>query len=245
MQGPARLLLERQAEAIRLLQASVAKETIALLRSRNDGIVSDEIGDIFACIFRTSQAEPLMRAVFGGLVRQVDAEQSRIIGVNAREFTQDLDRYRYAFVGLIKRATVQQAAKLDRILERNQGLHVSDLVRLIQEQTDVDQSRALLWARDQTTKLYSAVTEERHTSLGIEEYVWTTANDEIVRGDPNGKWPLRNGKGGDHYSLNGRTFRYDDPPVVDHTGRTANPGRDYVCRCIAYPVTAAAASLSS
>lgn len=241
MPGPRRNAIEAQAAILVRLNDLVAAGAIARIGGRQDGAAWDALVDLFKRSDR--EIYGMLSRVFGSVVRDVDQDTNRILGVNPESLTQNLAAYRQGYVGLVKRATATQAKKLDRILETNSGLHVRDLTRLIETQTGVDNARAELWARDQTTKLYSRVTRERHESLGIEEYTWTTACDEIVRGDPNGKWPVRNGKGGDHFSLNGRTFRYDQPPIVDHTGRTANPGDDYQCRCIAYPVTAAAKAL--
>lgn len=41
----------------------------------------------------------------------------------------------------------------------------------------------------------------------------------------------------DHLRLNGRLFRWDDPPVHDtQTGARGHPGADPHCRCYAEPV---------
>lgn len=41
----------------------------------------------------------------------------------------------------------------------------------------------------------------------------------------------------DHRKLNGKTFRWDDPPVVNgRTGERGHPGMDKHCRCWAEPV---------
>ncbi|HKI87192.1 MAG TPA: minor capsid protein [Thermoanaerobaculia bacterium] len=82
---------------------------------------------------------------------------------------------------------------------------------------------AELIARDQTAKLSSQITEQRHKALGIESYIWRTAQDDRVRPG--------------HRALEGKTCRYDKPPIVDpRTGRRENPGGDYQCRCTAEPV---------
>ncbi len=41
----------------------------------------------------------------------------------------------------------------------------------------------------------------------------------------------------EHLRLNGRRFRWDDPPVVNRkTGARGHPGHDGQCRCTAEPV---------
>ena len=70
--------------------------------------------------------------------------------------------------------------------------------------------------RDQTGKAIGQLTQARHQQIGIEEYVWRTAQDERVR-------PT-------HAALDGTRQRYDSPPSV------GNPGDDVMCRCISVPV---------
>ncbi|GHU91253.1 hypothetical protein FACS1894202_12370 [Clostridia bacterium] len=78
-------------------------------------------------------------------------------------------------------------------------------------------------ARDQMAKLNADITQQQQTDAGVSEYVWRTVGDGRVRDS--------------HKHLNNKRFRYDDPPVVDdETGRRANPGEDYQCRCVALPV---------
>jgi hypothetical protein len=53
--------------------------------------------------------------------------------------------------------------------------------------------------------------------------LWSTVQDERVRER--------------HAELNGKRFKWGDPPVVDiQTGRRAESGEDYQCRCVALPV---------
>jgi uncharacterized protein with gpF-like domain len=38
-------------------------------------------------------------------------------------------------------------------------------------------------------------------------------------------------------SESGTVFKYSEPPIVDvRTGRRANPGEDFQCRCTANPI---------
>jgi SPP1 gp7 family putative phage head morphogenesis protein len=103
------------------------------------------------------------------------------------------------------------------------GLRVEELRDQIQQRLQVSKSKAALLARDQTGKLFGELNRARQRSLGIEEYTWSTSNDERVR------------KG--HKPLEGTRQRWDSPPVVDpRTGRREHPGGDYQCRCQAIPV---------
>jgi SPP1 gp7 family putative phage head morphogenesis protein len=117
--------------------------------------------------------------------------------------------------------------KVDRVrailLAAGAGGRVEGIQKAIEEETGATPARAALIARDQVLKLNAQVTEERHTAAGITHYVWRTSRDQRVR------------KG--HRDLEGKTFEYRDPPVVDErTGRRENPGQDYRCRCTAEPV---------
>ena len=91
---------------------------------------------------------------------------------------------------------------------------------------------AKLIARDQTSKLNSSLTKIRHQEVGIESYIWRTAEDERVVGTPGGLYPKPSNRAmhGDHYARNGRTFYYDRPPA------DGSPGQAIQCRCVGLPV---------
>ena len=108
-----------------------------------------------------------------------------------------------------------------------EGRSLTEQLRELHKQT---YERAKLIAVDQTQKLHCAVTQARQTSLGIEEYIWRTSNDERVVGTPGGVSPQGNPKHENHYVRNGRKFRWDSPPSDGH------PGWPIRCRCWADPV---------
>ncbi len=87
----------------------------------------------------------------------------------------------------------------------------------------VTDTRARLIARDQSNKLYGSLTELRSQFNGWDFYEWDTANDQRVRPD--------------HERLNGKIFKFSEPPVTVRTGKRAgernNPGTDIQCRCVA------------
>lgn len=106
---------------------------------------------------------------------------------------------------------------------QREGVRVEEIRAQIQERLGVVRSRAELIARDQTLKLYGQIQEARQTDAGIEEYTWSTSQDERVRSR--------------HSELEGTTQRWDEPPVVDkQSGRRAHPGEDFQCRCAAIPI---------
>ena len=101
--------------------------------------------------------------------------------------------------------------------------------------------RARIIARDQTAKLNSALTQGRMADAGIETYIWSTSEDERVRGNPTGLYPKALPS---HYVMNGKICRWDDPTVWLENGEWVkragdapyfHPGMDIMCRCVAIP----------
>lgn len=83
--------------------------------------------------------------------------------------------------------------------------------------------RAAFIARDQVGKLNGSLEQHRQRQLGITRYIWRTSEDARVRKD--------------HEKLDGKTFYWNKPPVVDRaTGRRGNPKEDFQCRCWAEPI---------
>lgn len=128
-------------------------------------------------------------------------------------------------VDLITTITEQPLKRMYNIISGGQyaGKTAAEMGRQIQEAYNVTKSHARFIARDQMAKLNAQITKQQQTDAGITEYVWRTVGDARVRDS--------------HRHLNGKRFKYSDPPVVDaKTGRRANPGEDYQCRCVALPV---------
>lgn len=71
--------------------------------------------------------------------------------------------------------------------------------------------------------MVSSYRELRYKDIGVSKYEWSTSRDVRVRPD--------------HRALNGQIFDWEHPPIVNkQTGKRANPGEDYNCRCLAVPV---------
>lgn len=101
--------------------------------------------------------------------------------------------------------------------------------------------RARIIARDQTAKLNSSLTQGRMTNAGMETYIWDTAQDERVRGDPSGLYPKALPS---HFVMQGKICRWDDPTVWLENGEWVkrpgdapyfHPGMAIMCRCVALP----------
>lgn len=186
---------------------------------------------IAASTFETGAVAPgeqFLKAVFRMVDHQAAVDLNRVVGVpasavlpNSRKLEREWLRNNTDLIDLTTRAR----REVERIITDplRQGVRVEEVRKDIQDRLGVVHSRAELIARDQTLKLYGQIQEERQTAAGIEEYVWSTSEDERVRPD--------------HQDLDGTTQRWDSPPVVDkRTGRREHPGGDYQCRCAAIPV---------
>jgi hypothetical protein len=84
--------------------------------------------------------------------------------------------------------------------------------------------------RDEAWKAQSATAQRVHAYSGIRSYVWQTKKDERVVGNPVGFYPHGTAEHGDHWSRDGKIFRWDAPPHDGH------PGSAFGCRCEAVPM---------
>lgn len=98
-----------------------------------------------------------------------------------------------------------------------QGSTAGSMIKQISKQGKTTTKRAKLIARDQSSKLNSALNQQRQQNLGVDEYIWLMSGDERVRDS--------------HRSKNGKTFRWDSPPKD-----TGHPGQDIQCRCVAQAI---------
>lgn len=133
----------------------------------------------------------------------------------AAEWGQNLDKY-------IKNWTVDNISKLRNEVTTNAfgGRRTESLLKYIQDNHAVSQRKAVFLARQETSLLMSKFHESRNADIGVTTYQWRTSHDRRVRHD--------------HRDLDKQIFSYSLPPVSDRrTGRRANPGEDFGCRCVA------------
>ena len=173
-------------------------------------------------------------------VRQWKKICSRTLGIDILEDYYKGEFYREAItewvhnnVKLIKSAQNQSLMKIqDIVVEgRQHGRLIRDIQQDIYDETDATMNQARLIARDQTGRLNANITQSQQADAGVNEYIWSTVQDELVRVC--------------HAELNGRRFSWSDPPEQwyrlkngkkVYTGKRANPGEAYQCRCVALPV---------
>lgn len=144
---------------------------------------------------------------------------------NGNMFRKSIDRWIDENVNLIKTIPQDSLGEMKKAIREGfeSGGSTTAIMKEIQHQYNISRSHAKFIACDQIGKLNAQITKVQQTDAGIEEYIWCDCGDGRVR------------KG--HKDLNGKRFRWDDPPVVDiKKGRRCHPGEDYRCRCRAKPL---------
>lgn len=189
------------------------------------GRVRRQLGPVEVALNRAAETMVPLDRVGKMTADHVTREATRVIGLAASDVLplgHTVDMWRTNNVALIKGMGSEMLGRVVDTLEAYDGARVEDIRDELAEAFDMTRARAALIARDQTLKLNAQLNEDVHASVGITEYYWSTSNDTHVR-------PA-------HDALNGTRQAYANPPVVDpRTGRTANPGGDFQCRCCAIP----------
>lgn len=102
------------------------------------------------------------------------------------------------------------------------GTRADEVAKEILRSGHVSKSRAMLIARTEIGRTAAALTQARAQFIESPGYVWRTVGDPDVR-------PL-------HKKLNGKIFKWDDPPIAGEKGERAHPGAIYNCRCWPEPI---------
>lgn len=132
-------------------------------------------------------------------------------------------------VGLIRGLSDETAAALEKALIQllTEGASNERIAKTIAERFGFAERRARFIARDQAATFNSELNRIRLQQIGVTEYVWSTALDERVRGNPVGKYPSARPS---HWEREGKVFKWSDPPEGGHPGMAIN------CRCVARAV---------
>lgn len=156
--------------------------------------------------------------VGNNLQRQIGLDLTAYLNGNEK-VAERVQQLTQANIALIKSIPSQYLDKVMLAVTQAQikGLPTSELAKEIQKIGKITENRAMLIARDQSSKLNAALTQARHESLGVLRYEWSTSGDERVRDS--------------HSEKDGQIFEYAHPPED-----TGHPGHDINCRCVQIPV---------
>lgn len=126
-------------------------------------------------------------------------------------------------VELIKSLPIEAGLRAQKLAQEAAmgGKRAAEVAEEIARTEEVTASRATLIARTEIAKANAAITQARAEYVGATHYIWRTAEDGDVRDS--------------HAQMDGKVFRFDDPPEVEGEGRHG-PGEIYNCRCYAEPV---------
>lgn len=138
----------------------------------------------------------------------------------ARDYTKNMKLY-------IQEWTEKEIVKLRGEVKESvlSGSRYEGLVKTIQKSYGVSQSKAKFLARQETNLMLTKFKHARYVEAGCDEYIWKT-----VVGSKN--HPVRPM----HKQLDGKTFKWSNPPITDKEGNRNNPGEDFNCRCYARPI---------
>lgn len=120
-------------------------------------------------------------------------------------------------VALIKTVPQKFFSEIEALTIRgiSYGERPDKIAKDIQQRYGVAEFNAKRIAKDQSNKFFGRLNSIRQKSLGIEKFVWRTAEDERVRPE--------------HEELDGETFPWTEPPSE------GLPGQPVLCRCEGEP----------
>lgn len=213
---------------------SIARHIGDLVRGFDLTDVFGVAGPLQAALRRYAEIlDPWARSVADRMVKEVAAhdetswrKMSADIGRNLRReietaptglvMRESLERQ----VGLIKSLPLEAAQRVQKLTTEGitQGRRAADIAAELMETEKVSKSRATLIARTEVSRTATELTKARALHVGSTEFIWRTAGDSDVRDT--------------HRALNGKAFRWDDPPECD-PGHRALPGGIWNCRCYA------------
>jgi SPP1 gp7 family putative phage head morphogenesis protein len=220
------------------LEISNLPQTILMAASEGNMIAKGKlkkVEDFLHAIEGRKLTAPELEPFFGdtltGLNKQFQSTTQKVTGkdleipLNPRfsdamkeAYTQNLELY-------INKWHDEAVLRLRRKVAKNveQGFRAENLIETIQSEKKVSYNKAKFLAKQETSLMVSKYRQIRYEDIGIKKYMWSTSRDVRVRHD--------------HAELQGKIFRFDQPPVTDHsTMARNNPGEDYGCRCVAIPV---------
>ena len=171
------------------------------------------------------------RRIENTLKRALGADTATILeGTATREA---LDLAMAENVALIRTIPQEHFTRVSRSIlaaYRGETFAEGSLTNRLAKIGNITKRRAQFIARDQTSDLVSDLNQIRQQEVGIEGYLWRNSQDIRVVGRPGGTYPTGNRRHMDHWTREGKFYRWDDPPSDGHPGKPIN------CRCFAEPV---------
>ena len=190
---------------------------------------------------------PIITGTTQAVNRQFNMEVKSIAGIEAfvpdekiQEFVEEKITEN---VDLIRTLPERHFEQIETTVEKaiNQGWTPQRLEKSIPQAGSTSRFNAERIARDQIGKVQGQVIHERHDNLGLQNFIWSTSEDERVRGQ--GEHDQF-----DHAALHGRKFSWkegappfgepvdDGPTLTGELTMSGFPGEDIQCRCTAQVV---------
>lgn len=186
----------------------------------DDFVIDDsEYKEFFQKVLKTTTSE--VKKSFKKANYQVGVSQTyteaELLQI-AKEYTENTQLYVKNFlqdeINLMRKEVWQNVES---------GKRARNLEGFLQERFDVGKRKAKFLARQETSLCVNAQKRTLYDRADVVSYIWQTSEDNRVRHD--------------HKELDGKIFTYNQKAVVNKlTGKKANPGEDWNCRCVDRPI---------
>ena len=135
-----------------------------------------------------------------------------------KNFNESIQHYTKDF--LTKRVPEIRRKVQQAILD---GYREIDVQKMLETEYGIMERKAKFLAQNETSIMLAQIKKVHYSAVGFDSFMWHTILDARER-------PL-------HRQLNGKIFRFDEPPVIDEkTGQRGLPGETYNCRCDLTPI---------
>lgn len=205
-----KIQFEKQVDTLRVFLDAFEKNADAIIESL---IFTDEVVSILDSA--GNQVKENARKI-NVIEPELDANQKRAIGKgytkNMAFFIKDWNKKRIVEL----RQKVQEAVL--------KGYREDYVRKIIEQEFHIGKNKAAFLAKSETNIMLAEYKKATYQKMGFNEFKWHTIMDGRER-------PL-------HKELNGKIFRYDNPPIIDErTGQRGLPGETYGCRCNMTPIS--------
>lgn len=103
-----------------------------------------------------------------------------------------------------------------------EGFREEQVAKMLQTEYGIAERKAKFLAQNETSIMLAEYKKATYTAMGFDKFIWKTRLDGRERLE--------------HHKLNGKIFRFDEPPIIDErTGQRGLPGETYNCRCLLLP----------